>query len=158
MFAESRVSREIDDAARRFRSHSRTIKSDCGRRAPRRKMHRRHAVNGGSGDRQRIAPIQFVDGTDALGPQQTGDAERDDELGLPASRQPAQSGEIQMIVVIVAEEHNIDAGKILPPHARLAAAARTDPGERTRPLRPDRIGQDVKPLCWSSTRGVVDRA
>src|SRR2546422_8869726 len=107
----------------------------------RRKMQRRNAVNGGSGEWQRFAPIQFVDGADAPGSQQPGYPGRNDELGFSKIRQPAQGGKIQMIVVIVAEEHGIDAGKILPPHSRLSAAARTDRGERTCPLRPDRIRQ-----------------
>ena len=119
-------------------------------------MHRRHAVYRGSGDGQGIAPIQFADGTDSLGAQQPGYAERNNELGLPAIRQPSQSGKIQMIVVIVAEEHNIDAGKVLPSHARLAAAARTNPGKRTGPLRPDRIGQNVDAALLKQQRGVVD--
>ena len=37
------------------------------------------------------------------------------------------------------------------------AAARTDPGERTRPLRPDRIGQDVGAALLKQHRGVVDQ-
>jgi hypothetical protein len=55
-------------------------------------------------------------------------------LGTTALRQKAQGREIQMIIVIVAEEHGIDAGKILEPHAWHPAAARTDPGKRTCPL------------------------
>ena len=82
---------------------------------------------------------------------------RNDELGLSAIRQPAQRGQIQMIVVIVAEEHGIDAGKILPPHSRLPAAARTDRGERTGPLRPDRIGQNVDAALLEQQRGMVDQ-
>ena len=105
----------------------------------------------GLAERQRFAPIQFVDGADPLGSQQPGDSGRNNKLRLSAIRQPAQGSQIQMIVVIVAEEHGIDAGKILPPHARLPAAARTDRGQRTRPLGPDRIGQNVKSLCCSST-------
>ena len=75
----------------------------------------------------------------------------------PRSASRRKRGKIQMIVVIVAEEHDIDAGKILPPHARLPAAARTDPGERTGPLRPDRIGQNVGAALLKQHRGMVDQ-
>ena len=75
--------------------------------------------------RQRIAPIQFVDGTDAMGSQQTGNAGGNDELGLPPIRQPAQGGEIQMIVVIVAEEHEYRCGEDRPT-ARPAAGGGAD--------------------------------
>ena len=119
-------------------------------------MQRGHAVNSSSHDCQGIAPIQFVDGTDSLGAQQPGYAEWNDELALPAIRQPPQGGKIQMVVVIVAEEHGIDAGKIFPSHTRRPAAARTNRGERTCPLRPDRIGQNVDAALLKQQRGVVD--
>ena len=107
-------------------------------------MQGRYAVNIGSPEWQRFAPIQFVDGADSPGSQQPGYPGRNDELRLPTIRQPAQGGKIQVIVVIVAEEYGIDAGKILPPHARLPVAARTDRGERTCALGPNRISQNVE--------------
>ena len=66
-------------------------------------------------------------GLDAVGPQQTGYAERDDELGLgPDLRGDEGVAQVEMIVVVVAEEHEIDAGKIVESHAwRGAAAARS---------------------------------
>ncbi len=157
MVAEGRVSREINDAAGGFDHVAAPQSPIAVEDSARGKMHRGDAVDGGSRDRQRIAPIEFVHGTDAVGPQQTGHAKRNDELGLAARAEPAQGGEIQMIVVIVAEEHDIDAGKIFATHPRLAAAARTDPGERTCPLRPDRIGQDVKPALLEQHSGMVDQ-
>ena len=156
MVAEGRVSREINDAAGGFDHIAAPQRPIAVEDAARGKMHGGDAVNGGSRDRQRIAPIEFVHGADAVGPQQTGYAERNDELGLAAIRQPAQGGEIQMIVVVVAEEHDIDAGKIVEPHAWRAAAARTDPGERTGPLRPDGIGQDVEAALLEQHSGMVD--
>jgi len=61
-----------------------------------------------------------------LGSQQARYPGRNDELGLSTLGQTPQRGQIQMIVVIVAEEHGIDAGQIFPPHAGLPAAARAD--------------------------------
>src|SRR5437867_12406505 len=71
--------------------------------------------------------------------------------------QSSQGGEIQMIVMIVAEKRYIDAGKILPPHARWAPAARADRGKRTCPRRLDRIGQNVDSALLEQQRGMVDQ-
>ena len=68
-----------------------------------------------------------MDRADAVGSQQLADSDGNDELRLFSVRQPAQRGQIQMIVVIVAEQHDIDAGKILPPHAGRTASPRPDP-------------------------------
>lgn len=62
-----------------------------------------------------------------------------------------------MIVVIVAEEHYIDAGKILPLHTRWAPAARANPGKRTCTIRPDRIRQNVDSALLEQQRGMVDQ-
>src|SRR5258708_2677553 len=62
-----------------------------------------------------------------------------------------------MIVVIVAEKHQMDGGKILPAHARHAAAARADGGKRTCPLGPDRIGQNIDSALLEQKRGMVDQ-
>ena len=120
-------------------------------------MQRRHVVNGASGERQRFAPIQLMNRTDAAGSEQAGDSGRNDELALSTIGQPAQSEEIQMIVVIVADKHYIDTGKILPPYARQAPAARAHPGKRTRPRRPDRIGQNVASALLEQQCGMIDQ-
>ena len=72
---------------------------------------------------------------------------RNNELGLSALRQPAQGGKIQMIVVIVAEEHGVDAGKILPPHPGLLR--RRGPIQVSGLARSDQIGsvKIFEPLC-----------
>ena len=91
------------------------------------------------------------------GSEQPGDSGRNNKLTLFTIVQPSQGVEIQVIVMIVAEQHYIDAGKILPMYARWAPAARTDPGERTCPRRPDRIGQDVDSALLQQHRGMVDQ-
>src|SRR5580704_3280716 len=42
-------------------------------------------------------------------------------------------------------------------HSRLPVAARTDRGERTGPLRPDRIGQNMGVALLEQQRGMVDQ-
>ena len=62
-----------------------------------------------------------------------------------------------MIVVIVAEKHRIDARKIVPPHTRLAAAARTNGRKRTCPNRPDGIRQDMDLPLLQEPSGMIDQ-
>src|ERR1700756_2068712 len=108
MIAESRVSREINDAVRSF-DHISAPQSPVAIEEPsRRKMQRRHAVNGSYSKWQRFAPIQFMGGADAMGLKQPPHPGRNNELGISALRQPAQGRDIQVIVVIVAEKHDID--------------------------------------------------
>src|SRR3984957_7158324 len=76
---------------------------------------------------------------------------------MAAIRQPAQCRQIQVIVVIVAEEHDIDAGKILPQHARIPAAARTDPAKRTGTIGPNGVGQNVGTALLEQNGGMVDQ-
>src|SRR5437763_1787790 len=106
-------------------------------------MHRRHAVNDALGEWQRFAPIQFINGTDVPGSKDAGNAERNNELTCSTGGQPFQGGEVQVIVVIMAEEHYINTREILPLHTRRTPAVRADPGERTGPRRPDRIRENV---------------
>ena len=120
-------------------------------------MERRNAGNGGFPDCHGIAPVQLVDGTDVLGPQQPAYSGWNHELRLPTIGQPLQGGEIQVIVVVMAEKHNIDTGKIVPEHTRIPAAARTGPGKWTGAFRPDRVGQHVETALLQEHRGMVDQ-
>lgn len=156
MGAEGSVSREIDDAAGGFDHISAPECAIAIEESTRGKMHGGHAVDGCRCEREGIAPIEFVDGSDVPGAQQTGYAERNDESGLRALGEQPESGEIEMIVMIMAQEHEIDPGKIVETHARGAAAARTDPGDRTGPVRPDGVGQDVEAALLEQDCGVVD--
>jgi hypothetical protein len=157
MAAEGRVAGEVVDSARRLDHISAPQSPVAVEESSRRKMHGRHAVNEGCAERPRFAPIEFVDRADVLRSQQPGYSGRNNELRLSASGEPAQAGKVEMIVMIVTEEHGIDAGQVLPPHARHPAAARTDGGEWTGALAPDGIGQDVKTALLEEHCGVVDQ-
>ena len=84
-------------------------------------------MNRGSGDLNRFAPIEFLDRTNLPSLQVSAHAERSNELRLPASGEPAQGRQIQVIVVIVAQQNDVDARKVFPSNAWRAVAARTDP-------------------------------
>jgi hypothetical protein len=120
-------------------------------------MLRGNAVDRGSGDLNRFAPIEFVGRTSFSGFQVPADAEGSDELRLPPSSEPPQGGQIQVIVVIVAQQNDVDARKILPLNAWRSAAARTHPQQRACPFRPDRIRQDVDVFLLEQDGGMVDQ-
>jgi hypothetical protein len=45
--------------------------------------------------------------------------------------------------MVVAEQYYVDARKVPKPHTGFAPPAWTDPHERTHPLRPDRISENI---------------
>ena len=48
-------------------------------------------------------------------------------------------------------------GTILPPHSRLPLPPRTDRRQRTRPLRPDRVRQNMQPALLQQHRRMIDQ-
>src|ERR1700761_3287625 len=90
-------------------------------------VHGGDAVDGGLGDGVGIAPIELVGRGEILGTEQARDAQGSDENGLAAAGEPAERGEIQVIIVIVAEEHNVDGREMLFSYAWVATAPRADP-------------------------------
>ena len=71
-------------------------------------------------------------------------------------RQAAQGGKVQMIVVIVAQQYDIDGRQIVEFYSRRPAAARTDPAERAGSFGPDGIGQNVGAVLLNEHCGMVD--
>ena len=71
--------------------------------------------------------------------------------------QPPHRRDIEMVVMVVAEQHHIDRWQIVKPHPRCADTS--GPGElhRAAPLRPHRIGQDVQPSDLDQHGGVTDQ-
>src|SRR5580704_19713048 len=61
-----------------------------------------------------------------------------------------------MIVMIVAEQDDVDARKILPLHAGRTPALRADPLQWARALRPDRISQNVHVAELKQDRRMID--
>src|SRR4051794_3455408 len=61
-----------------------------------------------------------------------------------------------MVVVIVADEHDVDRRQIAETDARRAMPLRPDVRRRRAALRPDRIGEDVEVVCLQQRRRVID--
>ena len=61
-----------------------------------------------------------------------------------------------MVVMVVADEGDVDAGQVVPADAGLAEAFWANPGERTGSFGPDGVGEDVEAGVLEQHGGVVD--
>src|ERR1700689_2124655 len=106
-----------------------------------------------------LPPIHFLNLRflrNALGGEARADAERDGKSGIPLGGNAAQSGDVEMIVVVVALQDQIDCGELIEVNARGAVARRTDPGERAGAMRPDGIAENVEAFELDQERGMPD--
>src|SRR6266404_6137390 len=81
---------------------------------------------------------------DILGAKQPGPASRNNKLRISSSRQPAQRWQVQVVIMIVADQHGVYARQILPRYSLFSPAPRTYPGQRTRSFGPNWVRQNVK--------------
>ncbi len=79
-------------------------------------------------------------------------AQRSDNRGL----QPPKRRHIEMIVMVVADQNQIDRRKVLESNARWAMPSRSGKWEWRDALRPDRIGQDVDSIELQQCGRVID--
>ena len=70
--------------------------------------------------------------------------------------QPAQSRHVQMVVVIVTEQHGIDLRQGLEGDPGCPHAPRAREGERARPFRPYGVGQNVETTRLDQHARVAD--
>src|SRR5579863_427643 len=94
-------------------------------------------MDGEAPECDRLAPIQFVRRSNTLGAKQRGAASRNDECRFFASRQTAQCRQVQVVIVIVGDQHGVEMRQILQRYSWISAPLRTGPGQRTRPLGPN---------------------
>src|SRR3954454_6786924 len=114
-----------------------------GERPPRGEMLRGHERDFQSaGERERVPPIELA---------QIGEAERtenarvtgcSEHAGREALPQPAQCGYVEMVVMIMAEQDEIDLRQIVKRHAGPADALWAHAAKWTGALRPDRVGKE----------------
>ena len=57
-------------------------------------------------------PIELNDFSEPLPPEESLVAQADDEQRIKSALQPLERGDIQMIVMIVAKEHDVDTRKV----------------------------------------------
>jgi hypothetical protein len=103
-----------------------------------------------------LPPVELGDRGDARPPEDGAQAQADEEARVVALVETPQSGQVEVVVVGVADEDDVDGRQVLEAHAGGAVAARADPGEGAGPLGPDRIGEHVEPVLLEEHRRVVD--
>src|SRR6185503_1930801 len=103
-----------------------------------------------------VPPIQFDHFGKAPPPQESFVAQRRHDQGVELTPQPRQRREVHVVVVIVADEHRVDARELLKWESRRPHAAR--PGHVPRPdaLGVNRVGQQVQPAKLHQERRVAD--
>ena len=108
-------------------------------------------------NRNRFAPVELVHLSNIFRSKQLGQSFRNHECRIFPSRQPVQGRQIQMVVMIVADQDHVDGRKIFESYARVSLPARTCPGNRAGAFRPDRIGQDVATGMLEQNGGMVHK-
>ena len=68
----------------------------------------------------------------------------------------AQGFQVEVVVVVVAHQHQVDRRQLVERQPGRMVALRADEGERADPLRPDRVGEDVQAAVLDQQGGVVD--
>ena len=94
-----------------------------------------------------LPPIHFLNLRilrDTVGGEARLDAERDRKSGLPLGGNATQSGQIEMIVVVVALQDQINGGELIEVDSGRAVAGRSDPGKRTGSMGPDGIAEYIE--------------
>ena len=89
-------------------------------------------------------------------PEQDLVTERGDKTGPITLLQTPQGRQVEVIIMIVADQDDIDRRQVLPGYPRGMDPPRPKPGKGAGPLRPDRVGEDIEPLGLQQYGGVAD--
>src|SRR5258708_11695012 len=63
-----------------------------------------------------------------------------------------------MVIVVVADQHDIDGRQIIPRYSRFSPPPRTRPGQRTRSFGPDWVRQNIASPLLKENRRVVHQS
>src|SRR5688500_5429860 len=83
-------------------------------------------------------------------------AETGDDQGMVALPEPLQRRQIHMVVMVMADEDQVDVRKSLEGDSWPAHPPRADKREGRRPLGPDRIGEDVEAVHLDEDGGMAN--
>ncbi|CRP11100.1 hypothetical protein PAERUG_P18_London_17_VIM_2_04_10_02600 [Pseudomonas aeruginosa] len=110
-----------------------------------------------SAQRHGLPPVDLHDVGETCLADQPGVAQAADHLGRrPAPVELAQGFQVEVVVVVVAHQHQVDRWQLVERQPGRMVALRADEGERADPLRPDRVGEDVQAAVLDQQGGVVD--
>jgi hypothetical protein len=107
--------------------------------------------------RVRLPPIEFDDAAKAGAADEGSVGERGDDDGIVGAGEGAKRGEIAVIVVIVAEENDVDRRKLGEGQAGWLNATRAEAVERSADLAEMWVGQERGAGGLDEESGVADR-
>ena len=123
-----------------------------------RKVARRRRGHFDVAEARGLAPVELADAIRRHPPsfQMRAGAEGNDEDGAPSGREPPDRRHVEMVVVIVRDEHGVELGKILESDRRREKPPGPDPGRRRDPIAPDRVGEEAAAVDLDERGGVSE--
>jgi hypothetical protein len=112
---------------------------------------------GASADLDLLAPVTSLD--DDLRPVARDHgivAERGDDTRPVARRQPLHRRHVEMVVMIVCQQHDVDGGQLLERDPKCVDPLRSRESKWAGAFQPHGIHEQVRPAAWIST--VADRS
>ncbi len=122
----------------------------------------REVLDGRGGDRQRLReprllpPVEFRDRFDSIAFEQAPIAEPGHDGAAMPAQQLVQRGEIEVIVVVMADRDRVERRQVFHPDAGRPVTGRPDPGDRADAAGPDRVRQDVGAAGLEECGRVID--
>src|SRR5919197_3747297 len=115
--------------------------------------HARHAELVGS--LRGLPPIEFRNVADSAGVKQRTIPEAGYEARPVLGAQPGERLDVQMVVMVMADEHEIDRRQVFEPQSGRSMPLRAGPGDRAGALGPDGIGEDVEAPGLNEHGGMI---
>lgn len=155
---ERGIAGEVGDASRKLDNVSAPQRLVAVGHGASREVQGWDAVDRDAVERRALPPIEFADGAYLLRGKQFRHAQRNDECGTPACCQTTQGGQVEMIVMVVTDQHDVDRRKVLPVDAGLPVTTWSREGYRARAFRPDWVRQNIAIAVLKEHGRVVDQS
>src|SRR5437588_4174104 len=120
-------------------------------------MFRRHAVDFQSVSKLYVLPpVQFNAPVDPLRVKQGLISESDDEVRTVPGVETFEGLNIQMVVMVVADEYEVNRRQVFESQARGSVPSWACPTDRTGPLGPDRVGENIEAVHLNKHGRMID--
>lgn len=103
-----------------------------------------------------MPPVEFVDFSESEAAQRGCEPKGAKDEGAMRSGDALQRGPVEMVVVVVADEQDLNRRQIFEADAGSAVALGAGELHGTRAARPDRVGEDIEAAGLEQNRGVID--
>lgn len=107
-------------------------------------------------ERGGLPPIDVLRAGDTLAPKKRGVAETRDDSRMERRDEPPKRRHVHVVVMVVAQEYNIDRRKVLELYAWRPMTLRAVPTQRARTFRPYGVRKDIEAVHLDQHRCVID--